>query len=163
MIRGVILISVLLTFVIGCDTPQSHVVDYKPTASAAITLAVLRKPVNPDPSPAPDAGDKCQDCNGTGKVGDGTVFVKCKACNGTGKIGSAPVDATVEKAPVVDQVAEVCQSGCENGQCQKCSANCPQCVSTSEVATEYVEDNCSSGNCSSGSYSAPRLFRRWRR
>jgi len=35
----------------------------------------------------PDApsGDVCDNCNGTGKVGDGTVFVECAACDGTGK------------------------------------------------------------------------------
>ena len=29
--------------------------------------------------------DKCENCNGTGRVGDGTVFVKCPVCDGTGK------------------------------------------------------------------------------
>jgi DnaJ-class molecular chaperone len=34
---------------------------------------------------APDIGDLCIDCGGTGKVGDGTVMVKCQTCDGTGK------------------------------------------------------------------------------
>ena len=33
----------------------------------------------------PDTGDVCQDCDGTGKVGDGRVMVKCQTCDGTGK------------------------------------------------------------------------------
>jgi hypothetical protein len=37
---------------------------------------------------APDegVGGTCTDCNGTGRVGDGRVFVDCLACGGDGKI-----------------------------------------------------------------------------
>lgn len=46
------------------------------------------------PSPdTPDQGDKCPDCDGTGKLGDGTVFVKCQACNGTGRKPAAAFDS----------------------------------------------------------------------
>lgn len=34
---------------------------------------------------APNVSDVCENCNGTGKVGDGVVSVKCAACDGTGK------------------------------------------------------------------------------
>ncbi len=30
-------------------------------------------------------GDDCPNCEGTGKVGDGVVFVECGECEGTGK------------------------------------------------------------------------------
>lgn len=39
---------------------------------------------NPSPSPSP-SGDKCENCRGTGKLGDGTVSVTCPVCGGTGK------------------------------------------------------------------------------
>jgi hypothetical protein len=31
------------------------------------------------------SGDTCDNCGGTGRVGDGTVSVECAACDGTGK------------------------------------------------------------------------------
>lgn len=36
----------------------------------------------------PDATPKsltCSNCGGSGKLGDGKIFVTCQACNGTGK------------------------------------------------------------------------------
>ena len=51
------------------------------------------------PSPdKPDQGDTCDECGGTGKLGDGTVFVKCGACNGTGKKPAAAFDPPEEAA-----------------------------------------------------------------
>lgn len=45
------------------------------------------------PSPdKPDQGDTCAECGGTGKLGDGTVFVRCGACNGTGRKPAAAFD-----------------------------------------------------------------------
>jgi hypothetical protein len=36
---------------------------------------------------APDtpSGDTCENCDGTGRLGDGTVSVECPVCEGTGK------------------------------------------------------------------------------
>jgi DnaJ-class molecular chaperone len=36
------------------------------------------------PTPVPPSG-VCENCEGRGYVGDGTVKVKCQPCNGTGK------------------------------------------------------------------------------
>ena len=36
----------------------------------------------PTPPPRPEV---CENCNGTGKVGDGRVSVTCPVCKGTGK------------------------------------------------------------------------------
>jgi hypothetical protein len=47
-------------------------------ASGGAVAAVKSDLVNP-------SGDTCDNCGGTGKVGDGTVFVPCAACDGTGK------------------------------------------------------------------------------
>lgn len=46
--------------------------------------AMVQMRATPTPTPEP-ASDKCENCNGTGKVGDGRVFVKCPECDGTGK------------------------------------------------------------------------------
>jgi hypothetical protein len=50
--------------------------------------------ITPNPSPQPDpkpAPGKCPVCNGTGKVGDGRIFVDCGTCGGDGVVeaGSA--------------------------------------------------------------------------
>jgi hypothetical protein len=45
-------------------------------------LAVLYRLKPPSPAPASDA---CENCNGTGKVGDGRIVSTCRACGGTGK------------------------------------------------------------------------------
>ena len=45
---------------------------------ATAGTAVLRATTIP-------SGDTCDDCGGTGRLGDGTVWVKCLACDGTGK------------------------------------------------------------------------------
>lgn len=37
------------------------------------------------PDSKPDAGDRCENCAGEGRVGDGTVFVTCPVCRGTGR------------------------------------------------------------------------------
>ncbi len=45
-------------------------------------------PVDNSPSPQPKPGDKCPPCDGTGKVGDGTVFSICLDCGGDGIYGT---------------------------------------------------------------------------
>jgi DnaJ-class molecular chaperone len=35
-------------------------------------------------APAP-ASDKCENCDGTGKIGDGRIVMTCPVCKGTGK------------------------------------------------------------------------------
>ena len=52
--------------------------------AAETARAIVQMRATPSPTPEP-VGDKCENCNGTGKVGDGTVFVKCPECDGTGK------------------------------------------------------------------------------
>lgn len=58
--------------------------DLKPLAASIIAVELAKRP-NPAPSPAPPKTEICDNCNGTGKLGDGTVFVKCPECDGTGK------------------------------------------------------------------------------
>jgi len=45
---------------------------------AASGAAVLTPPTAP-------SSDICENCSGTGKLGDGTVSVECPVCKGTGK------------------------------------------------------------------------------
>jgi len=48
------------------------------------------------PLPPPDAG-KCENCNGTGKIGDGRIVMTCPECGGTGK----PVKSVLHPAVFV--------------------------------------------------------------
>ena len=69
----------------GCapeEAPQAAA--YIPSLAAAVGIASEATRPKPEPEPEPDS-DICENCNGTGKVGDGTVFVECVVCDGTGK------------------------------------------------------------------------------
>lgn len=65
-------------------------------AWALVGAVGLEQSDTPSPSPTPNPGGKCDNCNGTGKVGDGRVSTICRDCNGTGVINATP---TPEPAP----------------------------------------------------------------
>lgn len=54
----------------------------------AIAIAIATTPTTPQPAPPAPSGI-CTNCNGTGKLGDGTVFVPCPVCGGDGKLTTA--------------------------------------------------------------------------
>lgn len=68
---------------------------------AAGIQAVSKFPSNPapvppapvPPKPAPVVSDECPNCNGTGRLGDGTIERVCPDCGGTGKkkVAEAPI------------------------------------------------------------------------
>lgn len=80
--RGVLLFG-LVVAAVGCvpNQPREEVANAGP-AVAAMAISVFTKS---DVKPNPDAGDKCENCDGKGEVGDGRVMIKCRVCNGTGK------------------------------------------------------------------------------
>lgn len=55
-------------------------------ASAAFHIVTGKSstPDTPTPTPTPSS-DVCPECDGAGKVGDGTIMLTCDACGGTGK------------------------------------------------------------------------------
>jgi len=74
-----------IAVVAGCGPA----VNSDPTITADLAcetarMAVLHRIKPPQPSPAPDAG-ACDNCNGTGKIGDGKIVMTCPTCRGTGK------------------------------------------------------------------------------
>jgi DnaJ-class molecular chaperone len=46
------------------------------------------------PAPTPDS-DRCENCNGTGKIGDGRIVMPCPECNGTGKAAKSVLHPAV--------------------------------------------------------------------
>jgi len=77
---------VLVVLVVGCVTtlPSNDVtVSADLAAEAARMVVQLRSEIRPSPTPA---SDKCENCNGTGRIGDHTnITHPCPACGGTGK------------------------------------------------------------------------------
>lgn len=77
------LILVSLVTIGGCVATLPYD-DASVTADLAVEVArvTVANRLKPEPKPV---GDTCENCGGTGKVGDGRVFVKCPECDGTGK------------------------------------------------------------------------------
>ncbi len=87
MIRLITIIALIL--VVGCDVAPVNNRDAKAVACGVLATVSLDAPPMPPPAPAPSptptpGPTKCDNCNGTGKVGDGRVFVPCPVCGGDG-------------------------------------------------------------------------------
>lgn len=77
----------IATLVFAQGVPQGP--DYRSLIAVCLAFQLSPTPL-PGPGPAPKPGDICPNCNGKGKVGDGTVFVTCQPCKGTGKVLASP-------------------------------------------------------------------------
>lgn len=83
-------IITLVLFVAGCtpiDPPAPQPLGPDQHARGLWSWSLAIQPANPTPKPPepPSPGDVCDNCRGTGKLGDGVVSVTCPVCNGTGK------------------------------------------------------------------------------
>lgn len=70
--------------------------DYRYMAAAII---VLKRQAKPTPAPTPTPVGKCDNCNGTGKLGDGVVSVPCPVCGGDGIASNEPASPPVDALP----------------------------------------------------------------
>ena len=79
--RWIFAISLVM---VGCvaSMPADDGISADLSCEAARMIVQLR--TNKKPAPTPSS-DRCDNCNGTGKVGDGRVSVVCPICDGTGK------------------------------------------------------------------------------
>lgn len=84
------LIPFLIAFV-GCvaTLPGDNGITADLAAETARMVVQMRNEIRPSPAPS----GECENCNGTGKVGDGRIMSTCQACGGTGK---KPVSVCVE-------------------------------------------------------------------
>lgn len=78
--------ATLMFAAVGCVALPHR--DMQPFVAAAGRYSLMD-------SSAPES-DRCENCRGEGRIGDGRVFVTCPECNGTGK-----------------KLKSVCVSGCE--------------------------------------------------
>jgi hypothetical protein len=78
---------IALLFVVGCSPKRSEVNLAQADAAAAIAwVAAVEAQSTPAPKPTPKPdGEDCENCDGTGKVGDGVIEKTCQVCGGTGK------------------------------------------------------------------------------
>lgn len=77
-----------------------------PTLSADLAVETARMVIArraAPPAPKPDAG-KCENCNGTGKIGDGRIVLPCGECGGDGVKGEEK--SVVHPSVFVPLVAE---------------------------------------------------------
>jgi len=75
--------GVMLMGIPGCgDAPPVDRPDI--VADIACETARMVVSLSGEMAPAP-ASDKCENCDGTGKLGDGRIVTVCPACKGTGK------------------------------------------------------------------------------
>ena len=67
---------------IGCvvSLPDDQSLSADLACESARLVVELRQQIAPTP-----ASTVCENCGGTGTLGDGRVSVKCQACDGTGK------------------------------------------------------------------------------
>lgn len=110
MIKQLITLGLLLA--VGC-TPTSKPLDLDyEKAHAAVTLAAFTSNLISDEDPIePDTpvSDVCENCDGTGKLGDGRVFVDCPVCDGTGKrTNKTATSVVVQKSAIVIYTRPFC-------------------------------------------------------
>jgi DnaJ-class molecular chaperone len=71
-----------LVVIAGCvaTLPGDNGITADLACETARMVTQLRQEIAPSP-----ASDKCENCDGTGKIGDGRIVMTCPACKGTGK------------------------------------------------------------------------------
>lgn len=84
--------AVMVVVAVGCDIPVSvsQDVDAAITAELACEASLAVVSLRNKPSPDKPASGQCDNCNGTGKIGDGRIVMVCPSCNGTGKKTTRP-------------------------------------------------------------------------
>jgi hypothetical protein len=77
LVTGVMLLGVPSCGVVQPDHPDI-------VADLACETARMAEKLKQEMAPAPK-GDTCDNCDGTGKIGDGRIVMNCPVCKGTGK------------------------------------------------------------------------------
>jgi hypothetical protein len=89
--RYVIFAMLVVVGCVGGGLPDDPTI----TADLAVETALLVAELRAGPPPAPAPRGECENCNGTGRIGDGRIVMTCPACNGTGKASESVLHPTV--------------------------------------------------------------------
>lgn len=131
-------LAVLAILVAGCRPASPPPTDLRPWIAVTGVYALMAPSPAPLP-PAPAPGAPCENCHGTGKVGDGTSFEICTVCGGTGVTPAKAPAASLPPVPTVGVSARFAAPGapavlpaasveaagptfrivCEDGVCRK--------------------------------------------
>lgn len=80
---------VFMVLMVGCvaTLPDDPTISADLACEAARAVVRLRATHALTPDGKPKPGDKCQPCNGTGKLPtDGRIVLQCESCGGTGRV-----------------------------------------------------------------------------
>lgn len=80
---------IMLIGMAGCvaTLPSDPTISADLACEAARAVVQLRAAHAPTPDGKPKPGDKCEPCNGTGKLPtDGRIVLQCESCGGTGRV-----------------------------------------------------------------------------
>ena len=71
---------------VGCvaSIPSDPTITADLAVEAARMVTVMRQGMPPTP-----VDSRCENCNGTGKIGDGRIIMTCPECKGTGKTAAS--------------------------------------------------------------------------
>lgn len=98
-----LVMALMATGLCGCEFNQAEqlpVAKVQGWVYAMTGVATMDNVDSPD-TPGPQPGDKCPNCNGTGKVGDGVVFTDCQECGGDGVLDADEVALDAPGSPGV--------------------------------------------------------------
>jgi hypothetical protein len=84
--RHIVKTAALVTGVFLLGVPGCRIEPTAPDIAADLACETARMAVHlrQEMAPAPKV-DKCENCDGTGKIGDGRIVMTCPVCKGTGK------------------------------------------------------------------------------
>jgi hypothetical protein len=94
MFRAFVAVAIMLGLV--AQAPA----DYRNLAAGCLESSRKGNTPAPVPAPSPAPSGVCDNCNGVGKIGDGTIMLTCPVCNGTGKKTIAVEPASWPNYPV---------------------------------------------------------------
>lgn len=103
IVGALVALACLVASGCGVVEPQPPGKKLEGWSYAVSSIAIMdNRQSTPDEEPEPG---KCSTCNGTGRVGDGRVFVECQDCGGDGVIdGDDLNDDSQDGSPVVDPI-----------------------------------------------------------
>lgn len=132
---------IALLVISGCTMSPAKSDNLYEQAHAAVTLAAwtsgLKEGSGPIVPPSPNS--KCTNCNGTGKVGDGRVFVDCVVCGGDGIAdASAGIQIVAWQGLDDETISKIAMTTADEVDARLSNKNAPQEPTPVEASAKSV-------------------------